>query len=50
MFFEQPELNFEVDKISEIDLILQMQMVAILQTCPPPVNTNDPQRTQGLCP
>ena len=50
MFFEQPELNFEVDKISEIDLILQMQMVAILQTCPLPVNTNDPQRTQGLCP
>ena len=48
--FEQPELNFEVDKISEIDLILQMQMVAILQTCPPPVSTNDPQRTQGLCP
>ena len=48
--FEQPELNFEVDKISEIDPVLQMQMVAILQTCPPSVNTDDPQCTQGLCP
>ena len=48
--FEQPELNFEVDKISEIDPVLQMQMVAILQTCPLSVNTDDPQCTQGLCP